>query len=318
MSGVLLLDKPAGITSQSAVSKAKRLFAATKAGHTGTLDPLATGLLPICFGEATKFSHLLLDADKTYAATVRLGVTTTTGDMEGTVTATAPAAFDRPVLEAVLKRFAGEILQTPPMYSAVKHAGKPLYKYARAGLKLARAPRRVCIRRIEFADFTRGEMRILVTCSKGTYIRVLAEDIGRELGCGACLAALRRTAVGGFNINATVKLDALCDMAPDRRDARTCCPSIRWWPRCRASTSTQGRRRNSQAAGRFKVRARLVRGWSGFTARAGNTWGLLQSKYRAPSFRVASWQRRSGQCDIRNGFPGIKGDKYCLRKREVR
>lgn len=219
MSGVLLLDKPAGITSQSAVSKAKRLFAATKAGHTGTLDPLATGLLPICFGEATKFSHLLLDADKTYAATVRLGVTTTTGDMEGTVTATAPAAFDRPVLEAVLKRFAGEILQTPPMYSAVKHAGKPLYKYARAGLKLARAPRRVCIRRIEFADFTRGEMRILVTCSKGTYIRVLAEDIGRELGCGACLAALRRTAVGGFNINATVKLDALCDMAPDQRDA---------------------------------------------------------------------------------------------------
>ena len=219
MSGVLLLYKPAGITSQTAVSKAKRLFAATKAGHTGTLDPLATGLLPICFGEATKFSHLLLDADKTYAATVKLGVTTTTGDMEGTVTATAPAAFDRSVLEAVLKRFAGEILQTPPMYSAVKHAGKPLYKYARAGLELARAPRRVCIRRIEFANFTRGEMRILVTCSKGTYIRVLAEDIGRELGCGACLAALRRTAVAGFNIDATVKLDALCDMAPDQRDA---------------------------------------------------------------------------------------------------
>lgn len=219
ISGVLLLDKPAGITSQTAVSNARRLLAATKAGHTGTLDPLATGLLPICFGEATKFSHLLLDADKTYAATVRLGVTTTTGDMEGAVTATAPVAFDRPVLEAVLKRFAGEILQTPPMYSAVKHAGKPLYQYAREGLELARAPRRVYIRRIEFADFTRDEMRMRVTCSKGTYVRVLAEDIGRELGCGACLAALQRTAVGSFNIDAAVSLDALGDMAPEQRDA---------------------------------------------------------------------------------------------------
>ena len=218
ISGVLLLDKPAGITSHTAVSKAKRLFAATKAGHTGTLDPLATGLLPICFGEATKFSHVLLDADKTYAATVRLGVTTSTGDMEGDVTATAPVAVDRLVLEAVLKRFAGEILQTPPMYSAVKHAGKPLYKYARAGIELARTPRRVCIRAIELAGVTSDELRIHVTCSKGTYIRVLAEDIGRALGYGACLAALRRTAVGDFEISAAVKLDALCDMAPDERD----------------------------------------------------------------------------------------------------
>lgn len=218
ISGVLLLDKPAGITSRTAVSKAKRLFAATKAGHTGTLDPLATGLLPICFGEATKFSHLLLDADKTYAATLRLGVTTTTGDMEGDVTAIAPVAVERLVVAALLTRFTGEIVQTPPMYSAIKHAGRPLYEYARAGLELARAPRRVCIRAIELAEVTHDEVRIRVTCSKGTYIRVLAEDIGRALGCGACLAALRRTAVGRFGISAAVELDALGDMTLDQRD----------------------------------------------------------------------------------------------------
>lgn len=218
ISGVLLLDKPAGITSQTAVSNAKRLFAATKAGHTGTLDPLATGLLPICFGEATKFSHLLLDADKTYAATLRLGVTTTTGDMEGDVTAIAPVAVEPLVVAALLTRFTGEIVQTPPMYSAVKYAGRSLYEYARAGLEVARAPRRVCIREIELAEVMHDEMRIRVTCSKGTYIRVLAEDIGRALGCGACLAALRRTAVGGFEISAAVELDALRDMTLDQRD----------------------------------------------------------------------------------------------------
>lgn len=218
ISGVLLLDKPAGITSQTAVLKAKRLFGAAKAGHTGTLDPLATGLLPICFGEATKFSHVLSDADKTYAATVKLGVTTTTGDMEGDVTATAPVAVERPAVIAVLTRLTGEVLQTPPMYSAVKLAGTPLYKYARAGLELARAPRRVCIRAIELAAVTHDELHIRVTCSKGTYIRVLAEDIGRALGCGACLAALQRTAAGEFKISAAIELDALYDMAPDQRD----------------------------------------------------------------------------------------------------
>lgn len=220
LNGVLLLDKPLGITSQTAVLKAKHLLAAAKAGHTGTLDPLAGGLLPICFGEATKFSHLLLDADKTYMASVKLGVTTSTGDMEGKVTATAAVAVERYAVEAVLVRFTGEILQTPPMYSAVKHAGKPLYKYARAGQKLARAPRRVGILAIELAALRDDELSIKVTCGKGTYIRVLAEDIGRELGCGACLAALTRTAVGRFKIDDAVTLEALSDMALDKRETR--------------------------------------------------------------------------------------------------
>lgn len=217
VSGVLLLDKPGGITSQAAVSKAKRLFAAVKAGHTGTLDPMATGLLPICFGEATKFSRVLLDADKTYTGTVKLGITTTTGDLEGEVTATAPVAVERSVVEAVLGRFRGEILQTPPMFSAIKHAGRPLYKYARAGLEVARAPRRVHIRAIELTGFTPDELWITVTCGKGAYVRVLAEDVGRALGCGACLAALRRTAVGNFGIDAAITLGSLCDLAADQR-----------------------------------------------------------------------------------------------------
>jgi tRNA pseudouridine55 synthase len=219
ISGVFLLDKPAGITSQTAVLKVKRLFAADKAGHTGTLDPLATGLLPICFGEATKFSSVLSDADKTYVATVKLGITTTTGDMEGDVTARAPVAVERAVVVAVLSRFTGEVIQTPPMYSAVKFAGTPLYKYARAGIELARAPRKVSIRTIELAAVTHDELRIRVTCSKGTYIRVLAEDIGRALDCGACLAALRRTAAGEFEIEAAIDMDALYTMAPDQRDS---------------------------------------------------------------------------------------------------
>ncbi len=218
LNGVLLLDKPAGITSQTAVSKAKRLFAAAKAGHTGTLDPMASGLLPICFGEATKFSQLLLESDKSYAATIRLGVTTTTGDVEGEVTGNAPVAVERGAVEAVLGRFVGEILQTPPMYSALKRAGRPLYEYARAGLELERQARRVLIRAIELVSFAHDELRVSVTCGKGTYIRVLAEDIGRELGCGACLAALARTAAGSFKVDAAVRLDALCNLPEEQRD----------------------------------------------------------------------------------------------------
>lgn len=220
ISGVILLDKPTGITSQTAVTKAKRLFAAAKAGHTGTLDPMASGLLPICFGEATKFSHLLLDADKGYAATIKLGVTTSTGDMEGEVISTAPVEIEPARVEMVLHRFIGEILQTPPMYSAVKHAGKPLYKYARAGLDIARAGRQVRIGELDLEAMTHDELRIRLTCSKGTYVRVLAEDIGRELGCGGCLSALRRTAVGGFALGAAVSLAKLHEMAPDERQAQ--------------------------------------------------------------------------------------------------
>jgi len=196
LDGVLLLDKPAGITSQTAVLRARRLLGARKAGHTGTLDPLATGLLPICLGEATKFSHALLDADKAYVATIRLGVTTTTGDLEGEKTSDAHVAVEESQIVPVLNRFTGEIAQVPPMYSAIKRGGQPLYKLARAGKEVPRDPRQVLIRELRLIRYVRPDLEVSVRCSKGTYIRVLAEDIGRELGCGACLAALRRTGVG--------------------------------------------------------------------------------------------------------------------------
>jgi tRNA pseudouridine55 synthase len=217
LDGVLLLDKPHGITSQGAVSRAKRLLGAAKAGHTGTLDPMATGLLPLAFGEATKFAQSLLDADKGYVADVRLGVTTTTGDLEGEVVATRPVDVDRERLERVLERFRGEIVQTPPMYSALKHQGKPLYEYARAGTEVAREPRRVTIHALELEGFAGDTARVRVACSKGTYIRVLAEDIGAALGCGATLAALRRTAVGVFSIDAAMTLETLEGLPPEQR-----------------------------------------------------------------------------------------------------
>ena len=218
--GVLLLDKPAGITSHTAAQRVRRLFEARKAGHTGTLDPLATGLLPVCLGEATKFSHGLLDADKTYQATIRLGVTTATGDLEGAVTRQAPVAVSEAQARTALGRFVGEILQVPPMYSAIKRGGKPLYKLARAGQELPREPRRIVIRALTLVRFVSPELEVSVTCSKGTYVRVLAEDIGRELGCGGCLARLRRTAVGGFSAaSGLVTLEGLEALEPERRIA---------------------------------------------------------------------------------------------------
>ena len=220
LDGVLLLDKPQGITSQGAVSRAKGMFVAAKVGHTGTLDPMATGLLPLAFGEATKFSHALLDADKAYLAEVLLGVTTTTGDLEGEVTATLPVNVDRAQLESAIEGFRGEIVQTPPMHSALKHQGKPLYEYARAGVDIARAPRNVSIHALDLEHFEGDRARIRVKCSKGTYIRVLAEDIGKALGCGATLAALRRTAVGPFSVEAGVTLADLERMSPEERLAR--------------------------------------------------------------------------------------------------
>ncbi len=199
--GVLLLDKPSGITSHTAVQKARRLFNASKAGHTGTLDPLATGLLPVCMGEATKFSHLLLDADKTYLASIRLDITTSTGDLEGEVTAHFPVKAEPGKVVEVLKGFMGETLQTPPMYSAIKHAGQPLYKLARAGREVAREPRKVFISSLDLIGLAGDELTVRVNCSKGTYVRVLAEDIGRKLACGGCLCALRRERVGGFALS---------------------------------------------------------------------------------------------------------------------
>nr|WP_315595471.1 tRNA pseudouridine(55) synthase TruB [uncultured Cupriavidus sp.] len=214
--GVLLLDKPLGLSSNDALVRAKRLLRANKAGHTGTLDPLATGLLPLCFGEATKFSQDLLEADKTYEAVVRLGATTTTGDAEGEVVVERAVTCDRAALDAALVRFTGEIEQVPPMYSALKKDGKPLYEYARAGQTVERKARQVTIRAITLldADLEQRRFTMRVTCSKGTYIRTLAEDIGEALGCGAHLTGLRRTGVGDLTLDGAVTLEQI-DAQPD-------------------------------------------------------------------------------------------------------
>lgn len=219
LDGVLLLDKPLGLTSNDALMSAKRLYLAKKAGHTGTLDPLASGLLPLCFGEATKFSQDLLDADKTYEATMRLGVRTSTGDAEGEVLETAAVQVESADVEAACRRFVGEIVQVPPMYSALKRDGKPLYEYARAGQTVEREGRAVTIRSLDVIACALPDVTFRVTCSKGTYVRTLAEDIGTALGYGAHLVALRRTGVGALTLEHAVTLDALSDMDMAARDA---------------------------------------------------------------------------------------------------
>jgi tRNA pseudouridine55 synthase len=194
--GVLLLDKPTGMTSNAALQTAKRLFNAAKAGHTGTLDPLASGLLPVCFGEATKFAGELLTADKRYRAIVRLGIKTSTGDAEGEVIASRPVAISRSAFESVLAGFRGVIQQLPPRYSALKYQGRPQYEYARAGIDVPREMRTVAVHELELEAWNPPECTLVVGCSKGTYVRSLAEDIGETLGCGAHLAGLRRLAIG--------------------------------------------------------------------------------------------------------------------------
>ena len=215
--GVLLLDKSSGMTSNSALQSARRLFSAAKAGHTGTLDPLATGLLPLCFGEATKFSADLLEADKTYEADLLFGITTDTGDAQGAVLVERPVAFSRADLDAALARFLGPISQIPPMYSALKRDGKPLYQLARQGIEVEREARAVTIIELVLLDYSGDRCRLRVCCSKGTYIRTLAEDIGEVLGCGAHLTALRRTAVGSLRVADAVSLDQLIELAEDQR-----------------------------------------------------------------------------------------------------
>jgi tRNA pseudouridine55 synthase len=214
--GVLLLDKPVGLSSNDALIKAKRVLNAKKAGHTGTLDPFATGLLPLCFGEATKFSQDLLEADKTYEATVHLGIMTSTGDTEGTVVETLDVNVTLEQIEAALARFRGPILQVPPMYSALKRDGKALYEYAREGITLEREARPVTIHGLDFIGYEAPMLKIRVTCSKGTYVRVLGEDIGAALGCGAHLNALRRTGVGALTAAGMITLEAL-QAHPDPR-----------------------------------------------------------------------------------------------------
>ncbi|MEO8442254.1 MAG: tRNA pseudouridine(55) synthase TruB, partial [Betaproteobacteria bacterium] len=219
VNGVLLLDKPTGITSNAAIQRVKRLFAAEKAGHVGTLDPMAGGLLPVCLGEATKFSTDLFDADKSYRAEVLLGVTTDTGDREGEITSRHSVNVTRDELAAVLVKFTGPLAQTPPMYSALKRDGKPLYEYARAGVTLERAPRSITIHSMALLNFAAERFSINVSCTKGTYIRVLAEDIGAALGCGATLAGLTRTRVGSFDLVQAVTLAALEQMPEAQKNA---------------------------------------------------------------------------------------------------
>jgi tRNA pseudouridine55 synthase len=222
--GVLLLDKPLGLSSNDALQRAKRLFRAEKAGHTGTLDPLATGLLPLCFGAATKFSQVSLDADKRYRATVQLGTTTTTADAEGDELETKPVSVSREQLVEACAHFLGRIEQVPPMYSALKRDGKALYEYARAGIEIEREARQVTMHAITVLDDPGNghgdRWTIDVHCSKGSYIRTLAEDIGRSLGCGAHLAALQRTGSGALTLAQAVTLAELEALDEPQRDQR--------------------------------------------------------------------------------------------------
>jgi tRNA pseudouridine55 synthase len=244
--GVLLLDKPLGLSSNDALQKAKWLLRAEKAGHTGTLDPLATGLLPLCFGAATKFAQVSLDSDKRYLATLRLGQTTRTGDAEGEVLQERPVDVDRAALEAACARWTGPIRQLPPMYSALKHKGKALYEYARDGVDVERAERDVTIHTIEIRHWhpdTPQTATIEVRCSKGTYIRTLAESIGQTLGCGAHLTGLRRTASGPLTLDKAITLEALEAMPEAQREACLLRPDtlLAEWPAVRLEANEAAR-----------------------------------------------------------------------------
>ena len=241
--GVLLLDKPLGWTSNDALQKGKALLRAQKGGHTGTLDPLATGLLPLCFGAATKFSQASLDADKRYLATLRLGQRTSTGDGEGQVIEERAVHVERAALEAACAGFVGESLQRPPMHSALKHGGRALYEYARAGVEVERAARGVTIHAIDIVQWHDALLTVDVHCSKGTYIRTLAEDIGAALGCGAHLAALRRTAVGALRLEQAVTIEGLAALDEEARAAllRPADTLLSSWPEVQLPEGEAGR-----------------------------------------------------------------------------
>jgi tRNA pseudouridine55 synthase len=219
VSGVLLLDKPPGLSSNSAVGWAKRLFQAEKAGHTGTLDPFATGLLPICLGEATKFSRFILDAEKGYRATLKLGQRSSTGDTEGEISAGSPVSIDEARVKRILADFRGPMSQIPPMHSALKRDGVPMYKLARQGIEVDRQPRSVIVHQIQFEALSGDELIIETLVSKGTYIRVLAQDIGEAIGCGAYLTGLRRTSTGGMRVADAITFEELDALSLSDRDA---------------------------------------------------------------------------------------------------
>ena len=214
VNGILVIDKPMDVTSNGILQQVKRLFGAAKAGHTGALDPLATGVLPLCFGEATKFSQMMLDSDKAYVATAKLGVRTETGDSEGKIVGEKPVPADLTpeILESVLDGFRGDIQQVPSMYSALKHKGRPLYEYAREGIEVERPARPVTIYELSLIELRDDEMDIAVSCTKGTYIRSLVEDIGEVLGCGAHVTALRRTMASGFTLSDACQVPVLEQM----------------------------------------------------------------------------------------------------------
>jgi tRNA pseudouridine55 synthase len=247
--GALLLDKPVGPSSNGVLQEAKRLLGARKAGHGGTLDPLASGLLLLLFGEATKLAGLLLDQDKEYLASVKLGETTATGDAEGEILERREVPVDRPDLDAVLERFRGEIEQLPPMHSALKRDGVPLYKLARQGKAVERASRRIRILELEVASFEPPRLNLRVRCSKGTYIRTLAEDIGAALGTGAHLSGLRRTASGRFRIEDAVSLEALRELPPAARSdlVLPLTALVQGLPRAALDAGAEARLRNGQA-----------------------------------------------------------------------
>jgi tRNA pseudouridine55 synthase len=240
---VLLLDTPVGLSSQDALYKAKRLLRAEKAGHTGTLDPLASGLLPLCFGAATKFAQVSLEADKAYRANLHLGQTRVGGDREGEVLQERPVAFDAALLQDSIQRLTGDIEQVPPMQSALKHQGKALYEYARAGIEVERQPRRVTIHRLEVVAWSGPELVLDVHCSKGTYVRTLAQDLGELLGCGAHLSGLRRTGSGPLRVEQATTLEALAALDEPARDAllRPADALLQSWPEIRLPDDEAGR-----------------------------------------------------------------------------
>jgi tRNA pseudouridine55 synthase len=280
--GVLLLDKPVGLSSNAALQHAKRLFNAAKAGHTGTLDPLATGLLPICFGEATKFAQLLLEADKAYAVTIRLGATTTTGDAEGDVTLERPVNESRAEFEAALPSFVGNIAQRPPRHAALKYQGRNYYEYAREGVDIPRIARDIVISEIAIDSWSPPLIELTVRCGKGTYIRALAEDLGEAVGCGAHVSALRRTATGGFRVADAVTLEALAALPDEERDrmllpADAACAAL---PRCDLESAEAAGFREGRAVHRVELPDATYRTYAGgvFAGVADAAHGVLRPR----------------------------------------
>ena len=282
LDGVLLLDKPPGLSSNAALQHAKRLFNAAKAGHTGTLDPLATGLLPICFGEATKFAQLLLDADKAYVVTIRLGATTTTSDAEGEITQERPVDVTRARFEAMLPRFIGNVSQQPPRHSALKYQGRNYYEYAREGIDIPRAARDVVIRALTVERWSPPLVALAVQCGKGTYIRALAADLGEALGCGAHVTTLRRIATAGFRIADAVTLDTLGALCAADRDrwllpADAACAAL---PRCDLERTEAIGFRDGQAVRRAELPDATYRAYAAgvFAGVADASQGVLRPR----------------------------------------